>query len=208
MNPLAKIRARLAAIAEEIRGIDAACESRGALTLSEDENARYEALAAERVQLEARETQLVDEDARRQKLAAGDPHGDGDGQRFYVTNEPQVYGRGSRNSYFLDLARYQLRHQDAPAAVDRLTRHAQELDVELPKREARRIARAERGLQSLDEEYAREYRRDPAAQSFFRRNGVSGPGARQDGDASAELRVNPNRTDGQGGFLTVAAAAA
>ena len=208
MGPLAKVRARLAAIAGEIRDIDTGCEARGALTLNEDEQAKYTALSAERDQLEAREAQLVADEERRAKLAGAEVHGDGDNDRFTVTAAPQVYGRHSRNSYFLDLARYQLRHQDAPAAVERLNRHAMELDVELPKREARRLARAERGLQSLDEEYAREYRRDPAAQSFFRRNGVSGPGARQDSDASAELRVNPNRTDGQGGFRTVAAAAA
>lgn len=200
MNPLARVRARLAEIAAEIRGIDQGVEARGALTLNDDEQGTYTALTAERDQLEAREAQLVDEEARRARLAGAEIHGN-DTDRFHVTAAPQVYGRGSRNSYFLDLARYQLRHQDAPAAVERLNRHAAELDVELPRREAARRARAERGLQSLDEEYAREYRRDPAASSFFRQNGVSGPGARQDSDASAELRVNPNRTDGQGGYF-------
>ena len=208
MNALEKVRARLAEIAAEIRNIDQGVEARSALTLNTDEQGKYTALTAERDQLEAREAQLVDDEARRAKLAAAQIHGNGDQARFVVTGAPQVYGRHSRNSYFLDLARYQLRHQDAPAAVERLNRHAAELDVELPRREAARRARAERGLQSLDEEYAREYRRDPAAQSFFRRNGVSGPGARQDSNGEAELRVNPNRTDGQGGYFVQNAAQA
>lgn len=197
---LKKLRDRLKAINEEIRGINDAADREQRTALTPDEDTRYAELRAERDTVEARIAQLDEEEKRREKLAAGERHGDGD-QRFHVTAEPQIYGRGSRNSYFLDLARYQLRHERAPEAVDRLNRHAMELDVELPKRDAARRARAERGLQDLDEEYAREYRRDPAAASFFRSCGQSGPGARQDSSGAAELRVNPNRTDGQGGYF-------
>ena len=204
---LKKLRDRLKAIQDEIRGINDLAEREQRAALTPEEDTRYAELRTERDQVEARIGQLEDEEARRAKLAASERHGDGDGDgggngpRFTVTSEPQIYGRGSRNSYFLDLARYQLRHEQAPAAAERLNRHAQELDVELPKRDARRRARADAGLRSLDEEYAREFRRDPAAASFFRACGASGPGARQDSNGDAELRVNPNRADGQGGYF-------
>jgi hypothetical protein len=198
---LKKLRDRLKAIQEEIRGINDAAEREQRAALTPEEDARYAELRAERETVEARIGQLEDEEKRRAKLAGAEIHGDGDRDRFVVTDAPQVYGRGSRNSYFLDLARYQLRHEQLPAAVERLNRHAQEVDVDLPRREAARRARAERGLQSLDEEYAREYQRDPAASSFFRACGASGPGARQESNGEAELRVNPNRVDGQGGYF-------
>lgn len=93
-----------------------------------------------------------------------------------VTREPQMYGPGSRSSYFLDMARVDLNRGDGDggptAAKERLQRHAKELEVELPKREQRREERAEKELRS----------------AF--------------GDTSQyEKRVNPNRTDGQGGFF-------
>jgi len=198
---LKKLRGRLKAINEEIRGINDAAERDQRTALTPDEDTRYAELRAERVTVEERIAQLEDEDRRREKRAGAEIHGDGDTDRFTVTSEPQVYGRGSRNSYFLDLARYQLRHERAPEAIERHNRHAQEIDVERPNREARRQSRAEAGLRQLDEEYAREYRRDPAAASFFRACGASGPGARQDSTGDAELRVNPNRADGQGGYF-------
>jgi HK97 family phage major capsid protein len=103
-----------------------------------------------------------------------------------VTSEPMVYGRGSRSSYFLDLARSDLNRGDGDggvqAARDRLRRHAQELEVELPAREARREARAREQVMQIDGVRA-EHRR-----SVFERGDV-------------EQRVNPNRTDGQGGYF-------
>jgi HK97 family phage major capsid protein len=85
-----------------------------------------------------------------------------------------MYGQGSRQSYYLDLARAQVRG-DA-AALERLQRHAAELEVELPKREERMRQRAERSL-------------DTIGVPQERRGGVF------------ETRVNPNRTDGQGGYF-------
>lgn len=93
-----------------------------------------------------------------------------------VTGEPLTYQRGNGQSYFLDLARAQFRN-DA-AAAERLQRHAQELDVEMPAREARREQRAREELATLD----REERLRNTESSF-------------------EKRVNPNRTDGQGGYF-------
>lgn len=90
-------------------------------------------------------------------------------------NEPLTYQRGGPNSYFLDLARAQLRSDSG--AAERLQRHAAELRVEMPAREKRReeIARRElRGIGDLP---------DSHRESVF------------------EKRVNPNRTDGQGGYF-------
>lgn len=56
-------------------------------------------------------------------------------------------------------------------AAERLVRHAMEMDVEMPKREKRREEKARRELRAIDK-----------ASSF-------------------EKRVNPNRTDGQGGYF-------
>jgi HK97 family phage major capsid protein len=98
-----------------------------------------------------------------------------------VTREPLTYERGSGHSYFLDLAKAQLR-SDSQAA-ERLQRHAAELDVEMPAREARRRERAENEMRGLDSELLRR-------------------GEIRRGQSSAfEKRVNPNRTDGQGGYF-------
>lgn len=95
-----------------------------------------------------------------------------------VVSEPMTYARRSGNSYFHDLARAQLRADQG--AAERLQRHAAELRVELPAREARREARAREQMDSMAtaERWADEQRA-----------------------AAFESRVNPNRTDGQGGYF-------
>lgn len=90
-------------------------------------------------------------------------------------NEPLTYRRGGGHSYFLDLARAQVR-SDTEAA-ERLQRHAAELRVELPAREKRREELAQRELRGIGDLPAH------ARESVF------------------EKRVNPNRTDGQGGYF-------
>jgi len=92
-----------------------------------------------------------------------------------VTSEPLTYQRGNGHSYFMDLANSQLRNDGA--ALARLQRHETELRVELP---------------------ARERRRDEAAQRELR--SVPGVSERQR-ESVFEKRVNPNRTDGQGGYF-------
>jgi HK97 family phage major capsid protein len=103
-----------------------------------------------------------------------------------VTSEPTSYGQGRRHSYFLDLARDQLGRGDGDGGVqgarDRLRRHSQELAVEMPAREARRAAAADRALDGV------EGLRPEQRASVFER-------------APMEQRVNPNRTDGQGGYF-------
>lgn len=134
-------------------------------------------------EIEERQAQVDALDNRIKQLNANEQRraADGDANQRHgnhddgvITNEPTVYGRGSGNSYFLDVARRDIRG-DADA-ITRLTRHAQELAVELPKREARRMAR-------LREQEGRVARSD--------RNGF---------EPVYERRTNPNRTDGQGGY--------
>ncbi|HEY2088607.1 MAG TPA: phage major capsid protein [Mycobacterium sp.] len=104
--------------------------------------------------------------------------------RAYITSEPRTYGPGTRSSYFLDLARDHMQRGDGDggldSARDRLRRHQQELDVELPAREARR------------DEWAEDQ-----SEHEMRRAGVN----RRSRESMFEKRVNPNRTDGQGGFF-------
>lgn len=92
-----------------------------------------------------------------------------------VTHEPMTYERGNGNSYFLDLARAQIRNDGE--ARSRLQAHERELRVELPKREQRRDEAARRAAY-----------------------GIEGVQERHQGSVF-EKRVNPNRTDGQGGYF-------
>ncbi len=130
--------------------------------------------------------QLEEVEQRRQNDAQQSrQNGDGNREeRAHITNEAQVYGRGSGNSYFRDLAKQQV-EQD-PGAARRLQRHAQELEVELPRREQLREARR---VEQEGRMHARE-----------RRNGFE-PEYTRSGSVAAEQRVNPNRTDGQGGYF-------
>ncbi|MFB7907650.1 phage major capsid protein [Kitasatospora sp. NPDC056076] len=141
--------------------------------LNDDERARFDAKEAEVRQIDARITEL-DEQLQRDEQAAATakryaPTG------VTVTSEPKTYERGNGHSYFLDLMRSTVGQGDGDggvtAARTRLDRHRAELDVEMPKRERQRAARAERELRGVDE-----------ASTF-------------------ERRVNPNRVDGQGGYF-------
>lgn len=180
MDPIAQVRERLSAIATEILSINETAAAEQRLSLTADETSNYEALSAERTQLEAREAQLVAEAERRQKGIDG-ARKFGAAAGVTVGAEPRTYDPAARHSYFLDMARVQLGRGDGDggvdAARDRLARHTQELRTELPAREARRDAAAkERSSHSL---------------------GVHG----RDRDNMFEKRTNPNRTDGQGGYF-------
>lgn len=101
--------------------------------------------------------------------------------RVKVLSEPRVYD-DTRHSYFLDLVRSEINRGDGDGGVgqarERLSRHEAELRVDLPAREARR------------DEIVRE-----ANSKEMRRAGVK----RRHVETMFEKRVNPNRTDGQGG---------
>lgn len=133
---------------------------------------------------ERRIGELEQIEERSRKAAKATEGGDGErrgGEPARITYEPKVYDRHQRHSYFLDLARAELNMGDGdggPAAArERLQRHAKELEVELPAREQRRDEAAQRELRSIDGVQARH------RESVF------------------EKRVNPNRTDGQGGYF-------
>lgn len=99
-------------------------------------------------------------------------------------HEPGIYDRESRNSYFLDLARAEI-HGDR-SARDRLSRHAKDLDTELPKRAEARKRMAEKQYES----------------SF-----AATPADRRRLDRMLATGVDPferrfiSRTDGQGGYF-------
>jgi HK97 family phage major capsid protein len=135
----------------------------------------------ERQRLEREQETRRAADAAAQRLNGDDPTGRPPAR---VLSEPRTYNEGVSSSYFLDLARVQLNQGDGDggvgAARDRLARHAKELEVELGTREARRD---ELAADVTDRE--------------LRRAGYS----RRARDNAFEKRVNPNRTDGQGGFF-------
>lgn len=153
-------------------------EKRAAVVAKDGE---IDALAKRIEEAEDIERRQANVDGLAAKLGqGGEQRGNGPAK---VLSEPLTYQEGSGHSYFLDLARAQLNRGDGDggvqAATERLKRHTAELDVELPAREARRAERA---------------RQDEGA---FRRD----LGKRAGAGTVFEKRVNPNRTDGQGGYF-------
>jgi HK97 family phage major capsid protein len=162
---------------DETQAFDA---KRAAITkLDDDEIAPLEARIAEVEKMEKRGEAA---DKLRAELGQSGEQRNPDGRPAggaRVTSEPMTYSRHSAHSYFLDLARMQLNRGDGDGgvsgAVARLQRHGKEVDVELPRREQAREARAAADREKLE--------RHLGAASVF------------------EKRVNPNRTDGQGGYF-------
>jgi HK97 family phage major capsid protein len=194
---LEQLRARLEEIHGELRGIDTEA---GDLALTDEQNTRFDALMAERADVEGKIGAEEARAATRERLAAAvrsipaqrsaptqertlaTEHGDGTRgagapgrQARAQVVEPLTYNPHSRNSYFLDLARSQV-NGDLDAR-ERLQRHAREMDVEVPRRDRAREARARQQLHGIP--------------------GLSD----EDREAAFEQRVNPNRTDGQGGYF-------
>lgn len=127
------------------------------------------------------EAEAIEQRSQRAAATRDDAGTEQRGSGITVRSEPMIYGQGSRHSYFLDLLRSQINIGDGDggpaAAQDRLQRHAAELRVELPAREARREQAAQRELRGIDNMSAR------------------------DRESAFERRTNPNRTDGQGGYF-------
>lgn len=100
-------------------------------------------------------TEQRDREARAAALRAGDPAPvtGRAGDPVTVTSEPQVYGRGSGHSYFLDLARVEFGKGDGDggvnAARERQERHQAELQVEMPRRIEARNRAADRQLEAV-----------------------------------------------------------
>jgi HK97 family phage major capsid protein len=147
--------------------------------LSEDEQKTFDTTEQEIRDIDVRLVEL-DEQQKRDDAAADIARRHGLA-RVEVVSEPKTYAREARHSYFLDLARAELNRGDGdggPAAArERLRRHGEEIEVDLPRRMAARDAAAEKGIRSL------EGVSDRVAESAF------------------ERRTNPNRTDGQGGYF-------
>lgn len=158
-------------------------EKRAAIKKIDDDVTALQARIAEAVEDEKRDAAAAAAFAETGQTGEKRERGAG-GAR--VLSEPMTYGRHDRrSSYFLDLARDQMGRGDADggvgAARERLARHAKEMDVEMPARHAARDQRASdelRGIEGL---------RPEQRESVFERG--------------MEQRVNPNRTDGQGGYF-------
>jgi HK97 family phage major capsid protein len=111
-----------------------------------------------------------------------------------IVHEPLTYNEhnGKDVSFFRDMAADQLSDRGVAfstttteAARERIQRHKMELDVELPKRQEERERRARKQIEESETRFNRSI-------------GLSGRGL----DSSPfEKRVNPNRTDGQGGYF-------
>jgi HK97 family phage major capsid protein len=196
MDPLEILRGQLiklaeqrAALSKEMRAVLEVATAAGRTELLADEQSKYDEKRGELVKLDGQidtvQTRVKDleDDERRADTAAGilaaaGQTGDRRSGGAVVTSEPMTYSRHSGHSYFHDMARAQFRADHT--AQERLNRHAAELRVELPEREKRREERARR---QMDEIATAERWRDEQRAAAF------------------EQRVNPNRTDGQGGYF-------
>ncbi|MEE4546771.1 phage major capsid protein [Streptomyces sp. V4-01] len=170
--------------AEQRKAVDAildTAQTEKRTALNDDEQTRFKAGEDQIRAIDARIAEL-DEQIRADEAAEATRKRYDLKPEIEVRSEPLTYQEGSGHSYFLDLARMQLNRGDGDGgvgdAVKRLQRHGAEMDVEFPKRERARQAAAERDRDKLDRDV---------------RSGGRG--------TMFEKRVNPNRTDGQGGYF-------
>ena len=145
MSPLESIRARLSAEltkrAEAQTGLDSILDAPAAegRNLNETENVAFtaarSALASHDeaiAEMRAAESDIVDAEARKAAAAAiAGQYEDATGSSVVVTRNEQTYRKGGDQSYFRDLARANAPGGGDSRSKDRLTRHAQEMDVEL-----------------------------------------------------------------------------
>ncbi|MCU1659308.1 MAG: phage-related major capsid protein, partial [Pseudonocardiales bacterium] len=208
MNPLEILRGQLTKLAEqraalstEMRAVIESAGTAGRTNLTDDEQKTYDEKRAALVKADAdidaaqaRIKDLEDDDKRaataNKILADAGQAGERRSGGAVVKSEPTAYGQGRRHSYFIDLARDQLGRGDGDggvqAARERLSRHAKELSVEMPAREARRESAAMRALDGIEGRGGKTLSAEERASVFER---------------GLEQRVNPNRTDGQGGYF-------
>jgi HK97 family phage major capsid protein len=112
------------------------------------------------------------------------------GTSVSITSEALTYRKDNSHtvSYFRDLATNTVRGLeigDPKGADERLRRHASEMAVELPKRETDRERRAMAAVDRAEREFTRT---------------MPGTDTRGLDSSVFEKRVNPNTTDGQGGY--------
>lgn len=188
MNQLEQRRAALIAANREI--LSAA--TTGNRATSADEDTKYAANMEEVRGLNTRLDDLHDQaqrEERAQQVREPGNADDGTGARasVQVTSEPTVYGKYSGQSYWLDLARAELnRGNDPHAARQRLARHSQEIETDLPKRqETRKKLAAER----IERMHTGSRQEERALERFY-----------GSGMEMYEKRAI-NRTDGTGGYF-------
>lgn len=171
---LARVLERQSAITAEIRRMNDTVEAEGRNELTEDEETRLAELRQERATLDVRQEQLEEEETRRRAAAQADERlgNDTDGAgRGAATIGAEPQTYGRGSRFSYFIDLGRAELQNDPAARQRLERHGEEMRVEVREREKTRESRAVRGLKAIDE------------RAFF------------------ETRVNPNRTDGQGGYF-------
>ena len=172
-----------------------------AAAMNTEQRARFTTLDTEITELDA-ELDVRARQAEREARAAASRAAESGGQAtdvtdgtrrsgWAVTTEPTTYGRGSGHSYFMDLARDKVGNGDGDggltSARDRLRRHTQEIDVDMPKRVERRNAAAQR---AYDDAFTRGGAREIRAMERMVNSGVS----------PFEQRFI-SRTDGAGGYF-------
>jgi HK97 family phage major capsid protein len=186
---------------------------------TKDERDAWAAKNAEVTDLEASIEQYKSQEEREQRAEAaraatgdtGHAGGGAGGDRVTVTSEPQVYGRGSSHSYFLDEARSTLGRGDADGGVKaaraRLERHESELRVEMPRRREARRREADRqmedvlsGRESLGSTSRRVQRLGRHERRIYERFLAEGMRVFESATAGREQRFI-SRTDGQGGYF-------
>ena len=164
---------------------------------TDEQRSRFRDLDTEITQINA-DIELHERQAEREQRAAqaraaasggsSTDHTTGGGQQgsgWQVGDEPQTYGRHSRQSYFRDLGMVAAKRGDYVAAQERLNRHADELRVELPKRREARERRAREAFENAH--------RTPREQRALERMSKAGV-------TPFETRAM-NRVDGTGGYL-------
>lgn len=151
LNPfITRAQAARKKLAEERDAILAKAEKEERSNLNEDEDKEFRRLTDEIKTHDERVAELLDAEKRERsaaELAGSLSDSGGITGGAVVRREPMMYERGKRTSYFADLGLAYVGGDEE--ARQRLARHRQEMDVELPKREARMEAEFHRGIESL-----------------------------------------------------------
>jgi len=151
-NPfLARLAEARSAAKSTLDALVAKVEGDKRTKMTDEETAEYRRLVDEIKEHDERRTELLEIERREQAAAdlAGGIERAG-GQPAHVRSEPMTYGRENRTvSYFRDLG---LAHVGGDQdARERLNAHRREMDVEIPKREARMALEFDRALESLSD---------------------------------------------------------
>ena len=158
-------RASLVTANRELLSAAAGANNGAGRDLTPDEETRYQTARTEIRGLGERIDDLAAERQREQRGAAARADGtttvvdNGSGAQasgVQVTSEPEIYGQYSPHSYFADLLRSSQRRGDGDGGLNhaeqRLSRHRDELRVELPARRERRDRRASAQLEQHTQE--------------------------------------------------------